>query len=81
MTDHPAFTALIGWPILSGLLTWLFKPRTPAEYAALPPWVADALILVAKAGVDVPGIRIYLRRLLKLPPELPDAGSDKNRTP
>ncbi len=51
---------LIAWPILTALVTVLFKPRTPADYEAMcarnPAWlwprIATALQLFAALGLD-----------------------------
>lgn len=53
---HPVIWQLALWPILSAAVTWLFKPRSPEEYAALPPRVAAGLKLIGALGFDAPKI-------------------------
>lgn len=49
---HPELMAAIIWPLVTALVTFLFKPRSAEEYASLPPRVAAALKLVAALGLD-----------------------------
>ncbi len=47
------------WPLLTALITLLFKPRTPTEYAQIAvrwPRVAAALQLIGALGLDVPKV-------------------------
>lgn len=47
------------WPLLTALITLLFKPRTPGEYAAIAarwPRVAALLQLIGALGLDVPKV-------------------------
>jgi hypothetical protein len=53
--DNAALLAIL-WPLLTALVTILFKPRTDDEYAKLPPRVAAFLKLVAALGLDVPKV-------------------------
>lgn len=49
---HDEFMLAFGWPVLTALLTVALKPRTPEEYAALPPRLAAFLQLIAALGLD-----------------------------
>lgn len=60
--QHPALVAL-AWGLLTAILTHLFKPRSPEEYAALPPRVAAALKLMAALGVDWPKVVESLKQV------------------
>lgn len=44
----------LGLYLLSAIVTALFKPRTPEEYAALPPRLAAFLKTYAALGIDLP---------------------------
>ncbi len=61
---HPSVLHLIVWPLMSGFITWLFKPRTPAEYERMPVRVSGFLKLVGSLGVDVPNLKDALRQLI-----------------
>lgn len=53
--DHPALV----WPILTLILTALFKPRTPEQYSAIAkdwPRLAAFMQLVAALGIDAPKV-------------------------
>lgn len=50
--SHPALFAALVWPLLTAIVTAMFKPRTPEEYAALPPKLAAFLRLIAALGLD-----------------------------
>lgn len=56
LSAHPLVWQLAMYPLLTAVVTWLFKPRTPEQYAALPPRVAAFLKLVAAVGFDAPKI-------------------------
>jgi hypothetical protein len=51
--DNALLLAIL-WPALTALVTVLFKPRSPEEYAALPPRLAACLKLVGALGLDIP---------------------------
>ena len=66
---HPALFSVLVWPLLTAIITAVFKPRTPEEYDALPPRVAAALKLVAALGLDpVKGLEA-LKQLLAPKPK------------
>ncbi len=55
MREHHEFMSLIAWPLMTALVTLIFKPRTPEQYEALAqhwPRLARALILIAALGFD-----------------------------
>lgn len=54
--DNPAVWQIGLFPVVTFLITWLFKPRTPEDYAALSPRVAALLKFVAAVGFDAPKI-------------------------
>lgn len=60
---HPVLTQLV-WPAISALVLWLFKPRTPADYASLNPRVAGFLMFVSGLGLDPMKVTQGLRRVL-----------------
>lgn len=53
---NPLVWELALFPVLTALVTWLFKPRTEVEYAAMHPRLAALLKLVAAVGFDAPKI-------------------------
>lgn len=52
LSDHPFFTGAVVIPLVTAPINWLFKPRNPTEYAALPPRVAAFLKLLGGCGFD-----------------------------
>ncbi len=55
------------WPLLTALITLLFKPRTPGEYAAIAarwPRVAALLQLIGALGLDVPKVVEAVRKVV-----------------
>lgn len=56
LAAHQLLWQLGALPLVTALVTWLFKPRSPEQYAALPPRVAAFLKLVAAIGWDAPKI-------------------------
>lgn len=56
LSAHPLVWQLALYPLLTAVVTWLLKPRTPEQYAALPPRLAAFLKLVAAVGFDAPKI-------------------------
>ncbi len=56
---HPVFASLIFWPVITALVTWLFKKRTPEEFAEMAkesPRKAQFLRLIGALGIDVPKV-------------------------
>jgi len=47
---HPALMALIVIPIATAIFNGLTRPRTPEEYAALPPWFAKFCKIMRALG-------------------------------
>lgn len=65
---HPVFASVVFWPLVTALVTLLFKPRTPEEYAALAvnhPRLAQLLRLVGALGIDLPKVLQVLGDLAK----------------
>lgn len=83
---HPELMAAIVWPVLSAVITALFKPRTPEEYAALAtnwPRLAAFLQLVGALGIDPVKAVVALKKIPKgksLPPPPPPAPRPPNVT-
>ena len=62
---------LLAWPVLTALVNWLFKPRSPEEYASLNPRLAGFLKFIASTGLDLTGAFQGLGKLfagMKPPP-------------
>lgn len=56
LSEYPLVWELALFPLVTFVVTALLKPRTPEQYAELPPRVAAALKLVAAVGWDAPKI-------------------------
>lgn len=61
---NPVLFTVVLWPVVSGLVTALFKSRTPEEYAAMNPRVAAVLKLVGSLGLDVPNMLNALKQVV-----------------
>lgn len=53
---HHVLFVMVIWPLVSGSITWLLKPRTPAQYAAMNPRLAAALKFISGFGLDAPHV-------------------------
>ncbi len=62
---HPVLFATVLWPLVSALVTWALKPRSPEQYQAMHPRVAAALKLVGALGLDVPNTLQAVRQLIR----------------
>ncbi len=54
---HALLMGVLGsifWPTITGIVTALFKPKTPEQYAAMPKRLAAFLKFVGAIGFDVP---------------------------
>jgi hypothetical protein len=71
---HPEVMAALVWPLVTAILTLAFKPRTPEQYAAMPPRLAALLQLVAALGVDPVKAAKAVRKLVEKGPP-PAAGA------
>ena len=63
---HPAIVSL-AWPLLTALLTAIFKPQTPEQYAALAvkhPRLADFWRFVGAIGFDPVKAVMVLQQML-----------------
>lgn len=49
---NPTLFAVVIWPAVSALVLGAFKPRTPAEYAAMNPRIAGVLMALSGLGFD-----------------------------
>lgn len=76
-TRHQALIGLliVLWPLISGVVNWIFKPRTHEQYLAMPHRVAGFLEFFASAGFDprgaLSGAYKLLTGLSKAPPPPP----------
>jgi len=71
---HPVFASVIFWPIVTAIVTWFLKPRSPEEYAALAashPRIAQVLRLVGALGLDAPKVLQILGDMVKRIPKGP----------
>lgn len=76
--QHPEFMIAIVWPTISALLVLMFKPRTPAEYAALAaksPRLAAMWQLVGALGLDPVKATEALKKMVAAKKEPPDGPS------
>ena len=64
LAAHPEFWAYFLFPVITAVFTWLTKPRTSEEFAALNPRVAAFLKLVAAVGFDTPKILDAIKQLV-----------------
>jgi len=67
------------WPLVTAIITLLFKPRTPTQYAQIAvrfPRVAAGLQLIGALGLDVPKVVEAVRKVVtgKAEPPPPPAG-------
>lgn len=62
--DNPVLFATVIWPLVTGIVTAVFRPRTPEEYAAMPPRVAAVIRFICAIGLDVPKALETIRLLL-----------------
>lgn len=60
---HPAFAFFVVWPVISAIISIALKPRTPEEYAALPPRIAAVLKMIAALGIDAPKAQEAARQI------------------
>lgn len=61
---HPLLFTMVIWPSVTGVATWLFKPRTPEQYAAMNPRVAAGLKLLGSLGLDMPKVLEAIKQLI-----------------
>lgn len=67
MSAHKALMVSIVWPLLTAVLTALFKPQTPEQYlrlAAKHPRLADFWRFVGAIGFDPVKAVLVLQQLL-----------------
>ncbi len=53
---NPVLFGIVLWPMFTGLVTALFKARTPEQYARMNPRWAAILKLLGSMGWDVPNM-------------------------
>lgn len=61
---NPVVFSIVIWPVLTGIVTFFFKPRTPEEYAAMNPRWAAFLKMLGGSGIDAPNILNGLKQFL-----------------
>ncbi len=54
LSAHKDTIVTLAFPVLSAIVTWLFKPRTPEEYSLLSPRVAAVFKFIGALGIDAP---------------------------
>jgi len=64
LAAHPEFWAYFLFPLITAVVTWLTKPRTAEDFAAMNPRVAAFLKLVAAVGFDAPKILDSIKQLV-----------------
>ncbi len=64
--SNPALVTLVAY-LLTGVLTAAFKPRTDAQWAAMPKWAAGSLKFLSAVGFDPVKFVEALVTLLKVP--------------
>lgn len=64
LAAHPEFWAYFLFPLITLVVTWLTKPRTSEDFAAMNPRVAAFLKLVAAVGFDAPKILESISQLV-----------------
>lgn len=64
ISENPVLFTAVVWPVISGIVVSLFKPRTPEEYAKMHPRWAGFLIFLSGFGVDSARAAEGLRRTL-----------------
>lgn len=64
ISKNPVLFTLVIWPLFTGLVTWLFKARTPEQYAAMNKYAAALLKFLGSLGWDVPHMLDALYELL-----------------
>lgn len=63
---HPALMVAIVWPLLTAVLTAIFKPQTPEQYARLAskhPRLADFWRFIGAIGLDPVKAAMVLQQL------------------
>lgn len=64
---HPALMTAVAWPFVLGIVTVMFKPRSPEEYAAIAqnwPRLAATLQLIGALGVDPVKVTKALKKIV-----------------
>lgn len=64
LSAHPMLWQYLLYPLITSIVLWLRKPRTPEEFAQLPPRVAAALKLIGAIGFDAPKALVALNQLV-----------------
>lgn len=71
--SHQLIVSVLIWPVLSGVVTFVFRKHSAEEYARLPAIVANALRLISAVGFDSPYLLSVIGKWLgvNVPPEPP----------
>jgi hypothetical protein len=64
ISKNPVLFTMVIWPVVTGIVTWLFKPRSPEQYAAMPARLGAVLKLIAAFGLDAPRVLEGLQQIL-----------------
>lgn len=51
---NPVLFSVVVWPLVTAIITGLFRKRTAEEYAAMPPRVAAFMRFIGAIGFDAP---------------------------
>lgn len=52
VTANQLVFALVLWPTITGIINWLWKPRTAVQYAEMPSWRSGLLKMIGGSGLD-----------------------------
>lgn len=64
VSENPVLFSAVVWPVVSGIIVSLFKPRTREEYAKMHPRWAGFLIFLSGFGLDPARTSEGLKRVL-----------------
>lgn len=59
---NPIVVNVLVWPLITAVLTWAFKPRTPEEYQRMGR-IGSVLKVLGAIGIDVPVLLQGLKEL------------------
>lgn len=83
--NNPVFFTLVVWPIITGIVTSIFRKPTAEEYAQMSPRWAAFRRFIAAIGLDIPKtletVRLFLTNSPPPPPRGPAAGPYRDGSP